>query len=97
MMKDFWKLPLMLLPAACMAILCSCDLGEAIAPMTDDSRVIEYPEGAFTTTEMTTTTATDAYTPPDDPALVEAVRTMTVGEKAAQMILGKEAEPDDAE
>ncbi|MBR3046321.1 MAG: beta-hexosaminidase [Oscillospiraceae bacterium] len=88
MMKDFWKLPLMLLPAACMAILCSCDLGEAIAPMTDDSRVIEYPEGALTTTETTvTTTTTNVYTPPDDPQLIDLLDSMTLEQKAAQMML----------
>ena len=88
MMKDFWKLPLMLLPAACMAILCSCDIGEPIAPMTDDSRVIEYPEGALTTTETTvTTTTTNVYTPPDDPQLVDLLDSMTLEQKAAQMML----------
>ncbi len=88
MMKDFWKLPLMLLPAACMAVLCSCDLGEPIAPMTDDSRVIEYPEGALTTTETTViTTTTNVYTPPDDPQLIDLLDSMTLEQKAAQMML----------
>lgn len=85
---DIWKLPLILLPAACMAILCSCDIGEPIAPMTDDSRVIEYPEGALTTTETTViTTTTNAYTPPDDPALVDILDSLSLEQKAAQMML----------
>ena len=88
MKKDIWKLPLILLPAAGMAILCSCDIGEPIAPMTDDSRVIEYPEGALTTTETTViTTTTNAYTPPDDPALVDILDSLTLEQKAAQMML----------
>ena len=88
MKKDIWKLPLILLPAAGMAILCSCDIGEPIAPMTDDSRVIEYPEGALTTTETTViTTTTNAYTPPDDPALVDILDSLSLEQKAAQMML----------
>lgn len=88
MKKEIWKLPLILLPAAGMAILCSCDIGEPIAPMTDDSRVIEYPEGALTTTETTViTTTTNAYTPPDDPALVDILDSLSLEQKAAQMML----------
>lgn len=88
MKKDIWKLPLILLPAAGMAILCSCDIGEPIAPMTDDSRVIEYPEGALTTTETTViTTTTNAYTPPDEPALVAILDSLSLEQKAAQMML----------
>lgn len=88
-MHPFWKYAAPVVTAAAAVLLCGCAMSEPITPYheEDDSRVIEYPEGAFTTTEMTTTTTTDAYTPPDDPALVEAVRTMTVEEKAAQMIL----------
>ncbi len=88
MKKDIWKLPLILLPATGMAILCSCDIGEPITPMTDDSRVIEYPEGALTTTETTViTTTTNAYTPPDDPALVDILDSLSLEQKAAQMML----------
>ncbi len=88
-MHPFWKYAAPVITAAAAVLLCGCAMSEPITPYhaEDDSRVIEYPEGAFTTTEMTTTTTTDAYTPPDDPSLVEAVRTMTVEEKAAQMIL----------
>ena len=57
--------------------------------MDDDSRVIEYPEGILTTTAETTvtTTTTDAYTPPDDPSLVQLLDSLTLERKAAQMIL----------
>ena len=88
-MKQIIKLLCALLPAAGIALLCSCSPYEEIQPMADDSRVIEYPEGVLTTTTETTevTTATDAFTPPDDPALVQILDSMTLEKKAAQMML----------
>ena len=84
-MHPFWKYAAAVIPAAAAVLLCSCALADPITPY-NDPREIEYPDGVITTTVITTTT-TDVYTPPDDPALVSAVETMTVEEKAAQMIL----------
>ena len=84
-MHPFWKYAAALIPAAAAVILCGCALTEPITPYNDE-REIEYPEGVLTTTVITTTT-TDVYTPPDDPGLVKLVGTMTVEEKAAQMML----------
>ena len=83
-MHPFWKYTAALIPAAAAVILCGCALTEPIAPYSGE-REIEYPEGVLTTTVITTTT--DVYTPPDDPALVSLLQTMTVEEKAAQMML----------
>ena len=84
-MHPFWKYAAAVIPAAAAVLLCSCALADPITPY-NDPREIEYPDGVITTTVITTTT-TDVYTPPDDPALVSTVETMTVEEKAAQMIL----------
>ena len=84
-MHRYWKYAVPVLPALAAVILCGCAMAEPITPYTDE-REIEYPEGVLTTTVITTTT-TDAYTPPDDPALVSLLETMTVEEKAAQMML----------
>ena len=85
-MHPIWKYALPVIPAAAAVLLCGCALTETITPYQDD-REIEYPPGAVTTTTEMTTTTTNVYTPPDDPELVSAVRTMTVEEKAAQMML----------
>ena len=84
-MHPFWKYAAAVIPAAAAVLLCGCALADPITPY-NDPREIEYPDGVITTTVITTTT-TDVYTPPDDPALVSTVETMTVEEKAAQMIL----------
>ena len=84
-MHRYWKYAVPVIPALAAVILCGCAMAEPITPYTDE-REIEYPEGVLTTTVITTTT-TDVYTPPDDPALVSLMQTMTVEEKAAQMIL----------
>lgn len=90
MIKLLLKLLIAIFPAFGMSILCGCDLIEEIQPFTNDSRVIEYPEGALTTTTettVTTTTTTNVYTPPDDPELVELLETLTLEQKAAQVML----------
>ena len=88
-MKSILKYCIAMLPAVGMAILCGCSFGEEITAMHDDSRVIEYPEGAVTTTTETTvtTTTTNVWTPPNDPSLTELLDTLSLERKAAQMIL----------
>ena len=90
MIRYILKMLFALLPASIMALLCSCDLGEEIMPMTDDSRTIEYPEVVLTTTttETTvTTTTTNVYTPPDDPELIDLLDSLSLERKAAQLLL----------
>ena len=84
-MHRYWKYAVPVILALAAVILCGCAMAQPITPYTGE-REIEYPEGVLTTTVITTTT-TDVYTPPDDPELVSLLQTMTVEEKAAQMIL----------
>ena len=65
-MKSILKYCIAMLPAVGMAILCGCSFGEEITAMNDDSRVIDYPEGAVTTTTETTVTTTVTQNPTHD-------------------------------
>ena len=85
-LKQFFQYAAAILPAFAALLLCSCALTVPIE-REEDSREIEYPNGLLTTAVSTTVTTTDVYTPPDDPSLVSMLDTMTLEEKAAQMML----------
>ena len=85
-MHPFWKYAVPVVPAIAAVLLCGCAIAQPITPFNEE-REIDYPPGAVTTTTEVTTTTTNVYTPPDDPVLVAVLETMTVEEKAAQMML----------
>lgn len=88
-MKQILKYAIGMLPAVGMALLCGCGM-VAIEPMTAD-RDIQLPDLTTTTEEITTTTETttafDPYDPAADQTVIDLVQSMTLREKAAQLIM----------